>query len=61
MKTQRIAKIILKNNEFKSIAKPLIKYLNDHHHPHTTIIITHRDAEVLEGTIAFATDEYLKD
>ena len=33
-------------------AKPLIKYLNENHHPHTKIIVEPTGVEVLESTMA---------
>lgn len=47
--------------EFEKLARPLIKWLNDNSHPHTTIIITPTSAEVLEGVCAFPTNDYIKD
>lgn len=38
-----------KFKEFEKLASPLIDYLRDNHNPHTTIIITYNDAEILEG------------
>jgi arsenate reductase-like glutaredoxin family protein len=49
------------SQEFEALARPLIKYLNENHHPHTTIIITPTNAEVLEGIKSFHTVEYIKD
>ena len=49
-----------KRLEFEDLARPLIKWLNDNHNPHTTLIITTRDAEVLSGEMVFSTNEYLK-
>lgn len=47
--------------EFESLSKPLIKWLNDNCHPHHTIIITPTDAELLEGSMAIHTTEFVKD
>ncbi len=46
--------------EFEKLARPLIKYLNDNHDPHTTIIITTTNAEMLQGLMAFPTHDYIK-
>lgn len=35
--------------DFLEAAKPLIKYLNDNHHPHCSVIVTQTSAELLEG------------
>lgn len=43
-------------------AKPLIKYLNENHHPHTKAIVTPSSVEVLEGTISNPNiTEFIKD
>ena len=48
--------------EFESLARPLIKWLNDHCHPHHTIIITHTNAELLEGSVSTGEiTDYLRD
>ena len=47
--------------EFEKLAKLLIKYLNENHNPHTSIIITTDSAEILEGAKGFTTDEFIKD
>jgi len=47
--------------EFEELAEPMIKFLCDNYHPHTTIIITPTSAEILEGIKTFATMEYLRD
>ena len=47
--------------EFEAIARPLIKWLNENHNPHTSIIITTDSAEVLGGEMAFPCTDYIKD
>lgn len=47
--------------EFQALADPLIKYLNDNHHPHMKIIIDPSRAELLEGVCSHATDEHILD
>ena len=42
-------------------AKPLIKYLNDNHHPMCTAIVTLTSVEILEGIKCETTDEFIKD
>lgn len=37
------------NSDFESVTRPVLKYLCQNHHPHTTIIITPTTAELLEG------------
>ena len=46
---------------FESAARPLLRYLNDNHHPHMTAIVTQTTAELVEGQMAFMTEEYIKD
>ena len=50
-----------KIKEFMAHSEPLIKWLNDNCHPHTTIIIDPTSAQVFEGSIVYSTDKYLKD
>ena len=38
-----------KNEDFKKAAEPLVKYLRENYHPHTTVIVDSMHAEVLEG------------
>lgn len=35
--------------EFEELARPLMKWLCEHCHPHVTVIITPTTAELLEG------------
>lgn len=46
---------------FEEIIKPVIRWLCENHNPHTTIIVTPTDAELLSGELAFRTTEFLKD
>lgn len=46
---------------FEEIAKLMIKYLAENHNPHTTVIITSTDAELVEGKICVKTNEFLND
>lgn len=36
-------------DEFRKLSEPLVKWLKENCHPHTTIIIDCNHAEVLEG------------
>lgn len=47
--------------EFKKIAKPLIKWLCENCNPHTSVIIDCTSAEVVEGVCGIVTDEYVRD
>ncbi len=40
------------NQELKEMALPLIKYLNEHYHPHVTVIVTPTSVELLEILIS---------
>jgi hypothetical protein len=46
---------------FEEAAKPLIKWLAENVHPHHTAIVTSNSAELLEGSMSFPTNEFLKD
>jgi len=51
-----------KINELTELAKPMIKYLNDNHHPHVTVIITPTSVELLEGIMSNPNiEDYIKD
>ena len=43
--------------KFEELARPLIKFLNDHGHPHMQVIVTTDHAEIVEGICAFSTDD----
>lgn len=49
------------NEELQGLVKPLMKWLAENKNPHTSIIITSTDAEVLEGTECFNTSEFIPD
>ena len=42
-------------------AKPLIKWLNEHGHPHNTAIVDNNSVELVEGVAMRFTKEFLKD
>lgn len=46
---------------FEAVARPLIKWMAENTHPHTTTIVTGMTAELLEGEHVVNTDEYLQD
>ena len=50
-----------KDTEFEELIKPVMKYLAEKHHPHTSITVTSDSAELFEAVVGFSTDEYLKD
>lgn len=43
--------------DFEAAVKPLMKWLNDNHHPHTTVIVTGIAAELVEGLKTFVLPE----
>lgn len=47
--------------EFEKVLRPLIKFLNDNYHPHVTVVVDCKRAELFEGLCSFITDDYLKD
>lgn len=47
--------------EMFELAKPLIKWLNDHCHPHCNIVIENDSVELNEGQCAFVTQEFVRD
>ena len=47
--------------KFEQVVRPLMKYLAENHHPHTSIYVTSRTAELLEGQKCLTTDEYIVD
>lgn len=46
---------------FQGAVRPLMKYLCENHHPHTTVIVTGNTSEMVEGVETFNTDDYLID
>jgi len=47
--------------EFEEIARMMMKYLAEKHHPHTKVIVESNRAEMVEGVKCCNTDEYLVD
>ena len=50
-----------KQKEFEEKARPLMKWLSENFHPHVKTIITYSDAEILESSMFFPTDDYVQD
>ncbi len=50
-----------KLKEFEEAVKPLMKYLAENHHPHTSVIVTSNSSEIVEGLAVFNTNEFIKD
>lgn len=53
----------IENNkeDFEILSRQMIQYLNKNHHPHTKIIITTNNAEIVEGVKCIQTTEYIND
>lgn len=49
--------------EFNSVVKPLIEWLNvpGNAHPHCHVVVDSMKAELSEGISCFVTDEYIRD
>lgn len=47
--------------DFERIAREMIAWLNEHMHPHTTVLISPTHAELLVGEIGFETFDYVRD
>ena len=48
-------------SDFEQASRPLMKYLGENHHPHTSAYIRNDRAELLEGLESFGTDDYIQD
>jgi len=46
---------------FKKAAEPLMKWMAENLHPHTTAIVDQGRAELLEGKCAHVTEEFILD
>ncbi len=46
---------------FEAVTRPVVEWLCANRHPHVTVVITPTGAELLEGTTAYTTTEYLRD
>ena len=47
--------------EFKEKARPLMEWLAKNTDPHCKAIITYSDAEVLQASMFFRTEDYVQD
>lgn len=47
--------------EFEAAARPLIKFMNENCHPHTTTFVDSTRAELSEGVCAFVARDCIKD
>ena len=48
-------------SKFIEAVKPLMKFLCENCNPHSSVIVTGTNAELLHGAIVFKTEEYLVD
>lgn len=49
-------------DDFEAVARPVLKYLCEHHHPHMTVLITPTTAELVEGVKSIGeVMDYVKD
>ncbi len=51
-KLQKEIKAMKERDEFIKLMRPVIKYLCEKHNPHTTIIVTPTNAELVMGEIS---------
>ena len=51
----------MKKEEFEEVVKPLMKWLCENTHPHTTVIVTGNVAELVEGSMVVNTNEFIID
>ncbi len=52
----------LKNTKaFEKAVEPLMKWLCENQHPHTTVIVTSNRAELVEGLQCHLTDKFIVD
>lgn len=51
----------MEEQTFEEAVKPLMKWLSENTHPHTTAIVTANVAELVEGVQVVSTDEFLID
>lgn len=50
-----------KDAEFEAITRPVIEFINQNYHPHVTVVIDPTSAVLSEGSIAYTTNDYLRD
>lgn len=62
MSTEQLSeKELLKQKSFEEAAKPLMKWLNENANPHSTVIVTPTNAELLSGEMCIYTEQFLED
>ncbi len=48
-------------NAFKAACEPLMKWMGENCHPHTTVILDVARAELVEGVAVHQTEQFIKD
>lgn len=59
--TDEIIELIENKPSFEDACNPLIKWLCENKHPHTTVILTSNRAELVEGIQCYNTVKYILD
>jgi hypothetical protein len=60
-KSKEMEKQIERQQKFEKAVRPLMKYLAENHHPHTSVYVTARETALSEFQLCLSTDEYLVD
>ena len=47
--------------EFEEKVRPLMEWLGKEFHPHVKVVVDYSDAEILESSMAFRTEDYVAD
>jgi hypothetical protein len=47
--------------EFELLARPIIKWLNEHGNPHSVVIIDTNSAQILSGEVGIHINDYIQD
>jgi hypothetical protein len=58
---QTSQKLEEQQEKFEEAVRPLMKYLAENHHPHTSVYVTSRETALSEFQLCLSTDEYLVD
>jgi len=58
---KKLGYVYSNEDEFRNIAETMIRYINENHHPHTTVIVTTDKAEIVEGVKTIITDKFIPD
>jgi hypothetical protein len=47
--------------EFEEKARPLMEWMSENFDPHVKVIVDYSDAEILQSSMTFRTDDYVVD